>query len=264
MGQEQSSGVIENGQQPQKRTCRPCGDWGNKDYNTVKVDMSGLNAFDKENAPNGQVLNGKANKMSKEEEEHARKIQEWEEQQEKIRREEEQRREMEEGRRRVKEEQERQLAEQHRLEMERRQLELEQQAREREAKERHLQEMRRQAQLKQQRQEQERQEQIRLQEEARQKKIKDMDDQRKVRAFLHEHGFKNVNDLVRKKFAKVTPLHLAVGQNSAPMVKLLLAAGADPKKVNGKNETPFKLAQKLDKNGNHAAVVEELTPIALG
>lgn len=261
MGQEQSSGVSVNGQQPQKRMCQPCADWGNKEYSTVKIDGAALATGDKENVGNGQVLNGKANANSKEEEERSRKIQEWEAQQEKIRREEEQRREME---RRVKEEQARQLAEQRQREAEQRQrqLELEQQAREREERERQLQEMRRQALLEQQRQEQEKQEKIRLQEEARQKKIKDMDDQRKVRAFLHSNGFKNPNDLVRKKFTKVTPLHLAVGQNNIEMVKLLVAAGADPKKMNGKSESAFKLAQKLDKNGSHAAIVQELTPCA--
>jgi len=257
MGQEQSSGVIVNDRQPQNRSCRPCGDWGNKEYNTVKVDVAALNSADKENA---RMHNG-GNPKSKEEEEREQKIREWEAQQEKIRREEEQRREME---RRVKEEQERQLAEQRRLEEERRQREIEQQAREREAKERHLQEMRRQAQLEQQRQEQERQEQIRLQEEARRRKIKEMDDQRKVRAFLQSNGFKNPNDLVRKKFTKVTPLHFAVGQNDVEMVKVLLAVGADPKKENGKKQTPFVLASKLDKNGSHAAIVQELTPVALG
>jgi ankyrin repeat protein len=208
--------------------------------------------MDKENAPNG-----KGNAINKEEEDRQRKIQEWEAQQEKIRREEEQRKEME---RRVKEEQERQLAEQRQREAERRRLELEQQARDREAKERQLQEMRRQAELDRQRQEQERQEKIRLQEEARQRKIKEMDDAKKVRAFLQANGFKDVNDLVRKKFNKVTPLCFAVGQNDVDMVKLLLAAGADAKKMNGKKEMPLSLARKLNKDGTHAAVIQELTP----
>merc|ERR1711904_433432 len=130
----------------------------------------------------------------------------------------------------------------------------------REAKERHLQEMRRQAELERQRQEQERQEQIRLQEEARQKKIKDMDDAKKVRAFLQSNSCKDPNDLVRKKWSKVTPLHIAVGQNDAEVVKLLLAAGADPRKMNGKKETPLGLAKKLDRGGSHATIIQELTP----
>lgn len=249
MGQEQSSGVVVNGQQQPSRSCRPCADWGNKNYNTVKVDLAALNAQDKENAPNGQAL-------TKDEEEREKKIREWEQQQERIRREEEKRREME---RRVQEEQERQLAEQRKIEAERRRLELEQQQKEREAQEQQLKEMRRQAQLKQQRLEEERKEQIRVQEEARQKKIKEMDDQRKVRVFLQTNGFKGVNDVVRKKFTKVTPLHFAVGKNDIQTVKLLVAAGADLRKTNGKNETPLKQAQKLDKNGSHAEVIQELT-----
>merc|ERR1712224_789528 len=166
------------------------------------------------------------------------------------------------GERRVKEEQERQLAEQRQREAERRRLELEQQAKDREAKERHLQEMRLQAELERQQQELARQEQIRLQAEARERKIKEMDNAKKVRAFLQSNGFKEVNDLVRKKLSKVTPLHLAIGQNDVEMVKLLLGAGADPKKMNGKKEIPLSLAQKLDKNGTHKAIIDELKLVA--
>lgn len=257
MGQEQSSAAHVGQQQPQKRTCQPCGDWGNKDYNTVKVDAAALGALDKENNPNGHVLNAKGSMHSKEEQDRERKQKELEAEAlrraEEQRRIEEQRREME---RRIKEEQERQFAEQQRRAAEQKRLQQEQDAREREEKERKLQEMRRQAELERQRQEQERQEQIRQQEEARKKKIKDMEDQKKVRAWLQANGFKNTNDLIRKKFSKVTPLHHAVQQNDAEMVQLLLNNGADPKKLSGKNESALKLAQKLDKNGSHAAVVQ--------
>jgi len=248
MGQEQSSGANIANQQPQKNACRPCGDWGNKDYSTVKIDAAALGAFDKENAPNGNAVW----KKSKEEQEGQEREAEAARLAEEQRRVEEQRREME---RRVKEEQERQLAEQHRREAERRQIQLEQAARERDEKERVL-EMRRQGELFRQQQEKEREEKIRLQEEARQKKIKDMADQKKVRAWLHSNGFKNVNDLVRKRFTKVTPLHLAVGQNHPDMITLLLAAGADPKQMNGKSETALRLAQKLDNKGSHAAILQ--------
>lgn len=121
---------------------------------------------------------------------------------------------------------------------------------------------------------QEYQEKARLQglEEARQKKIQEMDDQKNIRAWMKTHGFNNVNNLShmskmgrkkhpemeRKKFKKVTPLHVAVRQNNLEMVKLLLAAGADARQFNSKDETPLKLAQKLDKNGSHAAVVQVL------
>jgi len=252
MGQEQSSGV--NTLQQSQKGCRPCGDWGNKEYNTVKVDSSSLwPVTDKENGshPNGQVHEkGKAEKPSEEELEKQKAFQE------EARRAEEARREME---RRVREEQERQQGELRRREAERRQLQIEQAAKEREEQLQKVQEMRRQAELERQHQEQERLEQIRLQEEARQGKIKEMDDKKKVRAYLHTNGFKGVNDLVRKKFTKTTPLHTAVGQNDAEMIKLLLAAGADAQKFNGKNETAMKLALKLNNNNNHAAVVQVLT-----
>lgn len=265
MGQEQSSetNLWPVSQESGKSgACRPCRDWGNKDCATVKVDAAALHSeIDKENDPHGNAMesaqwkkrNGKAHTMSKEEQECERLFQEKEAEvsrrvAEEQRRVEEQRREME---RRVKEEQER-LA----REAERRRLLLEQQAREREEKERQLQEMRRQGELKRQQQEKERQEKLRLQEEARQKKIKEMDDQKKVRTWLQSNGFKHVNNLVRKKFLKVTPLHAAVGQNNPEMVKLLLAAGADPRQFNSKNETALKLAQKLDKNGSHTEIVQ--------
>jgi len=255
MGQEQSTGV--NSLQQSQQRCRPCGEWGNKDYNTVKVDAAALwPVTDKENVshPNGQVHEkGKAESprvsFSEEELEKQRA-------QEEARRAEEVRREME---RRVREEQERQQGELRRREAERRQLQIEQAAKEREEQLQKVQEMRRQAELERQHQEQERLEQIRLQEEARLRKIKDMEDQKNVRAYLQTNGFKGVNDLVRKKFTKTTPLHTAVGQNDVEMVKLLLAAGANPRMFNGKNETAMKLAVKLNNKDSHAAVIQVLT-----
>jgi len=168
------------------------------------------------------------------------------------------------------------LEEQERLEREeeQRRLLLDQQARDCDEKERKLQERRRLQEEARQGMLQEYHEKTRLQglEEARQKKIQEMDDQKNVRAWMKTHGFNNVNNLShmskmgrkqhpemeRKKFKKVTPLHVAVRQNNLEMVKLLLAAGADARQFNSKNETPLKLAQKLDKNGSHAAVVQVL------
>lgn len=253
-----------NGQQP----CRPCADWGKKDYNTVTVDTATIKkartvdtaiikkaySLDKENDPSAE----KAVSLIKDEVDRQEGINQWRAKQERIQHEEELRKEME---RRVKEEQQRQLAEQRRRESERQRIVLEQQERDRQAKERHEQE-KREAQLEQERLAKQ-QEQIRLQEEEEQRKIKQVEDEKKVRAFLQSNGFKNPNDLVRKKLRKVTPLHWAVGQNSIEIVRLLLAAGADPKKLNGKNETALRLAQTLDKNGSHIAIVQELTPITL-
>jgi hypothetical protein len=259
MGQEQSSNM--NGAQGPHKSCRPCGDWGQKDHGTVKVDAAALHRLGKENATHPNVMNGaggKANMMSKEGqevEEKARQRQEWEAKQEELRRQEEERKEME---RRVKEEQERQQAELRRREAERRRLQLEQEAREREELERQ-----RRAQEEQRKQEAEArllEEQRR--EEERRKKLQEIEDQKKIRAWLQANGFKGINDLVRKRLSKVAPLQFAIQQNDVEMLGLLLQNGADASKVNGKNESALAVAQKVDKKGSHAAVVQALMTYA--
>jgi len=256
MGQEQSS-VTVNGEQQPPKTCRPCGDWGKKEYNTVKVDAAALNALGKENAAQPNIVKdagGKANAIGKEEQERSKQIQEWEAKQEEARRAEEQRREME---RRVKEEQERQQAEMRRREAERRRLQLEQEAKEREE----LEHQKRAEQLRLEEIERAREEEEwRLGEEHREQvRLQEIEDQKKVRAWLQANGFKGLNDLVRKKLSKIAPLQLAVQQNDVEMMRLLLASGADASKVNGKNESALTVAQKMDKKGSHAAVVQVLT-----
>jgi len=231
--------------------CRPCNEWGSKDYNTVKVDPAALNAKGKENVSHSKehVLNGKANAKSKEEKEHERR----QALEEVAKRGEEQRQEMA---RKVKEEQERQQAEQRQLEAERRQLQVEQNEKERQEQLAILQSL----QAEQQRQEQELQaERDRVEEETRQKEDQAWLQQKKVQAWLQTNGFKGLNDLVRKRLTKFTPLHFAVGQNNPEMVKLLLDAGADPLGINGKKDTPMKLAEKLNKNSSHASVVQVFT-----
>jgi len=173
------------------------------------------------------------------------------------------------------------LEEQERLEREeeQRRFLLDQQAGVRHEQERKLQEMRCPQEEARQGMLQEYQEKIRLQglEEARQRKFKEMDDEKKIRAWMNMHGFNTVNNLShlsklgRKKhpemerkskkgerFKKVTPLHVAVVQNNLDIVKLLLAAGADSRQFNSKKQTPLKLAQTLDRKGSHAAVVQVL------
>jgi len=231
--------------------CRPCNEWGNKDYNTVKVDPAALNAKGKENVSHSKehVLNGKANAKSKEEQEHERR----QALEEAAKRGEEQRQEMS---RKVKEEQDRQQAEQRQLEEQLRQLQVEQKEKERQEQLLILQI----SQAEQQRQEQELQaERDRVEEETRQKEDQAWSQKKQVQAWLQTNGFKDVNDLVRKRLTKFTPLHFAVQQNNPEMVKLLLDAGADPLGINGKKETPMKLAEKLDKNSSHESVVEVFT-----
>merc|ERR1712072_1635084 len=135
---------------------------------------------------------------------------------------------------------------------------------EQEAKEREQQERQRRAQeeqlaLQRKQAEQERQLEEQRREEARRKKMQELEDQKKIRAWLQANGFKQINDLVRKKLNKYAPLHCAIQQNDVEMLKLLLQNGADASKVNGKNESALTVAQKMDKKGFHAAIVQMLS-----
>merc|ERR1711959_856941 len=108
-------------------------------------------------------------------------------------------------------------------------------------------------------QEQERQlEEQRLQ-EAERKRLSEIENGKKVHAWLQANGFKGLNDPVRKRFSKVTPLQFVIQQNDVEMLKLLLQNGADSSKVNAKNESALAVAQKTDKKGSHAAVVQALS-----
>jgi len=228
----------------------------------VKVDPAALNAKERalnaldclgtENVSHSKceehVLNGKANAKTKEEKEREQQqIQE-----EAAKRAEEARQEMAaQMSRRVKEQAERQEVQQRQLETERRQLQLEHEDKEREEQQVILQSL----QAEQQRKIEAEQNEL----EAEREEARREEEARRVQAWLSSNGFKGLNDLVRKRFTKVTPLHFAVGQNNPEMVKLLLDAGADPLGINGKKETPMKLAEKLNKNSSHASIVQVFT-----
>jgi hypothetical protein len=235
---------------PTLMTCRGCKNWDQKDSGTVKVDVGALHARDKENAtaahPNiAKDAQEKANSAIKAEEEKvekARQQQEWEAKQAELRRQEEERKVME---LRVKEEQERLKAEQQRQEAEHRQLMMEEMQRREEELEL------------QKKKEQER----KLAEEAKEnaRKLQEEADQKKIHAWLQANGFKEINQLVRKRLSKVAPLQCAIDQKNIEMMMLLLQHGADASKVNGKNESAVTVAQKMNKKGSHAAVVQALT-----
>jgi len=229
--------------------CKACGNWGQKDHGTVKVDMVALQARDKENAAHPNIMNGageKANVASKEEQEKARQQKEWETKQALKEWElaEQERKVME---LRVKEENERlqveQQAEEQRQEAERQRLLMEQM-------------LQREEQFAlQQKQEQER----KLAEEAEKaRRLQEEEEQKKIHAWLQANGFKETNQLVRKMLSKVTPLQCAIQQKNVEMMMLLLRHGADASKVNGKNESALTVAEKMNKKGSHQAVVQAL------
>lgn len=233
------------------RPCRPCADWGEKQYNTVKVDPAALKALGKENAAPPVAGNMVEQECIRQQ------------QREEARRVEEQRREMEH---RLREEQERQEVERRRREAEllRKKLEEEQSQREEECRRQEEEERRcrEEEEERYRRIEEERwaAEQKRLAaEEAHRQKKEEVEQRKKVEAFLELNGFQDINQLVRKRFNKVRPLHVAVHKNDLGIVKLLLWAGADRRQINSKNESPLQLARRLDKAGSHTAVINTLS-----
>lgn len=83
-----------------------------------------------------------------------------------------------------------------------------------------------------------------------QKRRQNFERKQKVHEFLEIHGFQDVKQIVRKRFNKVRPLHVAVQENNPEAVALLLWAGADRFAVCGsKSETPIQLAERLDNAG---------------
>eukprot|EP00746_Dinoflagellata_sp_MGD_P165472 gnl/MRDRNA2_/MRDRNA2_94764_c0_seq1.p1 gnl/MRDRNA2_/MRDRNA2_94764_c0~~gnl/MRDRNA2_/MRDRNA2_94764_c0_seq1.p1 ORF type:complete len:480 (+),score=107.66 gnl/MRDRNA2_/MRDRNA2_94764_c0_seq1:128-1441(+) len=87
----------------------------------------------------------------------------------------------------------------------------------------------------------------------------DAEQQMKVQAWLRKSGFKNVNELVRKRLTKTRPLHFAVQKGDADMVSLLLLVGADPQLRNGKQETALTMAKRIAKNSPTATTFKVVT-----
>jgi len=77
-------------------------------------------------------------------------------------------------------------------------------------------------------------------------------------AFLTANGFRSVTSRRRRMLRASYPLHVAVKQNRADVVRLLLLAKADPTQRNSSGTSPWQLAQKLCKNGSHDEVLSQL------
>jgi len=95
---------------------------------------------------------------------------------------------------------------------------------------------------------------MRLENDSREKEQKAMQDERALRIFLSRKGYSGVNMKRTKMFKSKYPLHTAVKENSLELVKLLLAAKADPSLKSSTGLTPAHLAMKLS-NGSHDDII---------
>lgn len=81
----------------------------------------------------------------------------------------------------------------------------------------------------------------------------------KVAAFLSQNGFGGITTKRGMRMLKINyPLHVAVTQQNAEMVRLLIQARADTVQVNSSGQTPLQLAKRSNRNGTHDQVVEAL------
>jgi len=83
--------------------------------------------------------------------------------------------------------------------------------------------------------------------------------QKVVDKFLKSRGFKNLQT-PRKAFCggAAYPFHLAVQEGDADLVKAMLLCGASREQKNGAKLSPLQVAERCNKKGSHALVVQLL------
>lgn len=78
----------------------------------------------------------------------------------------------------------------------------------------------------------------------------------KVSDWCKINGYEEINTHKKTmRGARKFALHTAVKHKNDEMVRLLLKCGADQSKVDSKNNTPYQLAEKLNSNGSHFAIM---------
>merc|ERR1712060_593660 len=82
---------------------------------------------------------------------------------------------------------------------------------------------------------------------------------RQLKQFLKKNGFAGVNDSKRVVLLwKSYPLHAAVEKNNLRVVEMLLAEGANPTQTNSSGRTATQIAQRKNKKGSHATMLQVL------
>jgi len=88
---------------------------------------------------------------------------------------------------------------------------------------------------------------------------KEQEEQNKVYDFCEANGFASVNGRRRRLLrGSACPLHVAVSQNNAEIVRLLLDYNGDPKAKDSRGRTPLQVAQRFSKRGSHSAILSAL------
>jgi len=99
----------------------------------------------------------------------------------------------------------------------------------------------------------------RLEEERRAADLARQRAEEQVGIFLRARGFKSIAAPRKKCFVSSFPLHAAVEENSAEIVRALLMCGADGSRKNSAGKTPREWAVKLNKRGSHEEVIAALS-----
>jgi len=83
-----------------------------------------------------------------------------------------------------------------------------------------------------------------------------------VQPFLTKHGFQGVKAKRQRFWRASYPLHVAVREKEPETIKLLLKAQANPEQVDSSGKTPLLLAERLNRAGSYALVMDAFKPTA--
>jgi len=85
-----------------------------------------------------------------------------------------------------------------------------------------------------------------------------------VDTFLCAEGFEHISARRRRCCRSQHPLHRAVEENDAALIRALLHCGSDPTLEDSARRTPHRLASRLDRKGSHEEVLAALSSVGPG
>lgn len=101
--------------------------------------------------------------------------------------------------------------------------------------------------------------------ESKQRQAQVAERRRALKQFLNKNGFAGVNEATRVRlFWTSYPLHVAVEKNNLRMVEMLLAEGADASQKNSSGLTAAQVAQRKNRKGKNATMLQLLQSAGKG